>query len=51
MASEIFVGQGVAIIERAAACIDGDGFEALLKHPDMNDPYYVEIQASLHTII
>ncbi|MDR1128904.1 MAG: methyl-accepting chemotaxis protein [Treponema sp.] len=47
MASEIFANQGITIIKKASAYIDGDSFEALLKNPDMEDPYYVETQAVL----
>ncbi|MDR1352812.1 MAG: methyl-accepting chemotaxis protein [Treponema sp.] len=50
MASEIFADQGIAIIKRASAYIDGDRFEALLKNPDMEDPYYVETRAVLYNL-
>jgi methyl-accepting chemotaxis protein len=50
MASEIFANQGVSIIKKAATYIDGDSFEALLKNPDMEDPYYIETQARLYNL-
>jgi methyl-accepting chemotaxis protein len=50
MASEIFLSQGIAIVEKAVACVDGDSFVALLQNPDMKDPYYVETQAKLYNL-
>jgi methyl-accepting chemotaxis protein len=50
IASDIFTDQGIAIIKKASAYIDGDRFEALLRNPDMEDPYYVETRANLYTL-
>ncbi|MDR0388791.1 MAG: hypothetical protein LBH73_01830, partial [Spirochaetaceae bacterium] len=38
---------GVPIVKSAIEIIDGDAFEALVKNPDENDPYYRAAQAEL----
>jgi methyl-accepting chemotaxis protein len=50
MATVIFTDQGIAIVKKASALVDGDRFEALLKNPDMEDPYYLETQARLYNL-
>ena len=39
--------QGVPIAEKANEVLDGDKFEALTKHPTVNDPYYEEARLAL----
>jgi len=45
--STTFAAQGVFIVEKAAALIDGDAFEALAKSRDANDPFYEETRLKL----
>jgi methyl-accepting chemotaxis protein len=45
--SETFAMQGVSIVEKAAALIDGDAFEALAKSMDSSDPFYEETRVKL----
>jgi methyl-accepting chemotaxis protein len=47
VASKIFTGQGLPIIERAIKIIDGDKFQALSQSLDPNDPYYEETRQKL----
>ena len=44
---ETFSVQGIQIVERAAALIDGDSFEALSKSLDEDDPFYEETRIKL----
>ena len=44
---DTFSTQGIQIVERAAALIDGDSFEALSKSLDENDPFYEETRIKL----
>jgi methyl-accepting chemotaxis protein len=45
--SDTFAMQGVSIVEKAAAFVDGDAFEALAKSRDSNDPFYEETRVKL----
>jgi methyl-accepting chemotaxis protein len=47
MASDIFAREGLSVVQKAADMIDGDIFESLLESGDMEDPYYIKIQARL----
>jgi methyl-accepting chemotaxis protein len=47
MATNIFNAQGITMTEKAAALIDGNAFEALLKSKDTESPFYIESQANL----
>jgi len=47
---ETFSDQGIRIVEQAAAIIDGDSFEALVKSLDNDDPFYEEIRVKLFQI-
>ena len=44
---ETFTRQGIYIVERAVALIDGDSFEALVRSMDINDPFYEETRVQL----
>jgi len=46
-ASETFAAQGIYVVEKATAFIDGDSFEALAKSRDSNDPFYEETRVKL----
>jgi methyl-accepting chemotaxis protein len=46
-ASDIFAAQGIVIIEKAAALVDGDAFERLVHSRDTNDPFYEETRRAL----
>jgi methyl-accepting chemotaxis protein len=50
IASDIFADQGRSIVEKAAAFIDGDLFEALVTSMDPNDPFYEETRQKLYTL-
>jgi methyl-accepting chemotaxis protein len=45
--SQTFAAHGVSIVEKAAALVDGDSFEALAKSRDANDPFYEETRVKL----
>jgi methyl-accepting chemotaxis protein len=47
MASDIFAQEGLSLVQKLVSLIDGDAFEALLEGGDMEDPYYIEMQARL----
>ena len=46
-ASGSFASMGIYTVEKAAAMIDGDSFEALAKSLDKNDPFYEETRVKL----
>jgi methyl-accepting chemotaxis protein len=50
IASDIFADQGRSIVEKAAALIDGDAFEALVTSLDSSDPFYEETRQKLYTL-
>ena len=39
--------QGTPVVEKASELIDGDEFEAFLKNPSEDDPYYEEVRLAL----
>lgn len=45
--SKVFAQQGTTIAENAAAIIDGDAFERLVKTLDASDPFYEETRLEL----
>jgi methyl-accepting chemotaxis protein len=45
--SDTFAEQGIFIVEKAAAIVDGDSFEALAKSRDADDPFYEETRIKL----
>jgi methyl-accepting chemotaxis protein len=50
VASSIFGREGTALVEKAAALIDGDAFEALAKSLDAEDPFYIAAYEKLHAL-
>ncbi|MDR2143215.1 MAG: methyl-accepting chemotaxis protein [Treponema sp.] len=50
IASDIFAAQGKSVVEKAAAFIDGDAFEALVRSMDSDDPFYEEVRQKLYTL-
>ncbi|MDR2144160.1 MAG: methyl-accepting chemotaxis protein, partial [Treponema sp.] len=50
IASDIFAAQGMSVVEKAAAFIDGDAFEALVTSMDSSDPFYEETRQKLYTL-
>jgi methyl-accepting chemotaxis protein len=47
VATNIFSGQGRPIVEKAAALINGDKFQALIQSLDSGDPWYEETRSAL----
>jgi len=45
--TDTFAAQGIFIVEKASALVDGDSFEALAKSRDPNDPFYEETRVKL----
>jgi methyl-accepting chemotaxis protein len=45
--SDTFAAQGIFIVEKAAALVDGNSFEALARSRDANDPFYEETRIKL----
>jgi two-component system chemotaxis sensor kinase CheA len=45
--TETFAAQGAFLVERGAALIDGDSFEALVNSQDSSDPFYEEARLKL----
>jgi two-component system chemotaxis sensor kinase CheA len=45
--TQTFAARGAFLVEKAAAFIDGDSFEALAKSLDSSDPYYEETRVKL----
>jgi len=45
--SDTFAVQGISVVEKASALIDGDSFEALAKSQDSGDPFYEETRIKL----
>ncbi|MDR2924077.1 MAG: methyl-accepting chemotaxis protein [Treponema sp.] len=45
--SDTFAEQGIFLVEKAAALVNGDSFEALAKSRDPNDPFYEETRVKL----
>ncbi|MDR2304017.1 MAG: methyl-accepting chemotaxis protein [Treponema sp.] len=50
IALDIFASQGRFVVEKAAALIDGDSFEALVASMDSDDPFYEETRQKLYTL-
>jgi methyl-accepting chemotaxis protein len=50
VATEIFAGQGLPLVEKTAALIDGDKFQALAQSLDESDPWYGEIQEKMYEL-
>jgi methyl-accepting chemotaxis protein len=50
IASDIFAAQGRSVVEKAAAFIDGDAFEALVTSLDPDDPFYEETRQKLYAL-
>jgi len=50
VASDIFAREGIALVKKAVAMINGDKFEALSKTMDENDPYYEETRLELFSM-
>ena len=47
VASDLFAAEGLVLVNKAVALINGDSFEILAKSLDKNDPFYLETQQKL----
>ena len=47
---QTFATQGIHLVERAVALIDGDSFEALVRSRNINDPFYEDIRLKLRDL-
>jgi methyl-accepting chemotaxis protein len=47
MAMDIFTDQGMPLVRKASALIDGDKFQALARNKDPDDPYYLKTQRDM----
>ncbi|MDR1618342.1 MAG: methyl-accepting chemotaxis protein [Treponema sp.] len=50
VAMDIFAGQGMPLITKTAALIDGDRFQALVRSRDPEDPWYLETQRKMRLL-
>jgi methyl-accepting chemotaxis protein len=50
VAMDIFTDQGLPLVEKTAALIDGDKFEALCQTLDPDDPWYEEIRVAMYEL-
>jgi methyl-accepting chemotaxis protein len=50
VATKLFSEQGLPIVRKTSALIDGDKFQALVQSLDENDPWYEEIRAEMLAI-
>jgi methyl-accepting chemotaxis protein len=50
VATEIFIEQGLPLVEKTLVLIDGDKFRALTQSLDASDPWYGEIQKQMHDL-